>query len=212
MSSSVLKKAICFSLLGHITVFSIFNLSFGNKIPRLNYAAVSFWGPVLLNSELTINKPIFRGKSAKEEYKRRADIVLLANSKIDFPQLTRHYFKPSLAFPSIRDKVPYVGQSLPQAVPLGIRRDLSITLYPNLPYNFLLYFKDRQVVHIELMFNIVSDSNKNTIAIKRKISSGNLEADLLSMRYMNHYLFVQQSRFIPNKWQTVKIELSPKND
>ena len=41
--------------------------------------------------------------------------------------------------------------------------------------------------------------------------SGNLEADLLSMRYINHYLSVQQQMFPVNKWQVVKIELSAQN-
>jgi hypothetical protein len=85
-------------------------------------------------------------------------------------------------------------------------------LYPKLPHHFLIYFKDRQRVHIELMFNIMTKAMINTILIKRKVSSGNLEADLLSMRYMSHYLFIQQSKFIPDKWQTVKIDLWAKDD
>jgi len=48
--------------------------------------------------------------------------------------------------------------------------------------------------------------------IKRKISSGNLEVDLLTMRYIGHYLFIQQKRFTPNNWQTVKIDLSEKEN
>ncbi|MGE5197021.1 MAG: hypothetical protein ACM3IL_00745, partial [Deltaproteobacteria bacterium] len=76
----------------------------------------------------------------------------------------------------------------------------------------LLYFKDRQAAHIELMFNVLPDGKSNSMDIKRKISSGNLEVDLLTMRYLSHYLFIQQAGFPANKWQTVKIELSPKND
>jgi hypothetical protein len=88
-------------------------------------------------------------------------------------------------------------------------RSYSITLYPPLPYHFLLYFKDRQAVHIELEFNKISKGQNSSILIKRKISSGNLEADLLSMRYLEHYLLLQQSQLPSNEWQSVKIELLP---
>ena len=84
--------------------------------------------------------------------------------------------------------------------------------YPRLPPYFSLYFKDRQVAHMELMFKITSSLKNSSISIKRKISSGNLEADLLCMRYINHYLFVQQGIFTSGDWQAVKIELSAKND
>jgi hypothetical protein len=84
--------------------------------------------------------------------------------------------------------------------------------YPRLPYHFALYFKDRQTVHIELMFQVISGAQRNSILVKRRVSSGNLEADLLSMRYISRYLFIQQRGFAPNKWQTVKIDLSTAND
>ena len=73
-----------------------------------------------------------------------------------------------------------------------------------------LYFKDRQLAHIELAFNIISGQKINPVVVKRKISSGNLEADLLSMRYISHYLYIQQAAFPSDVWQEVKIELSPK--
>jgi hypothetical protein len=59
------------------------------------------------------------------------------------------------------------------------------------------------------MFKVDSSGGRNSLEIKRKISSGNLEVDLLSMRYLSPYLFIQQNRFTPNNWQTVKIDLSP---
>jgi hypothetical protein len=80
--------------------------------------------------------------------------------------------------------------------------------YPHLPYNFLLYFADRQAVHIELMYNISPGAHSPVLSLKRKISSGNLEADLLAMRYLSHYLSIQQENFPQNTWQAVKIDLS----
>jgi hypothetical protein len=100
----------------------------------------------------------------------------------------------------------------PAAVLPAQRKDSSIMFHPLLPYQLQLYFKDRQAVHIELQFKIEPGMGRRSIAIRRKISSGNLEADLLSIRYMQHYLFIQQARFSPDTWQTVKIDLTTKND
>jgi hypothetical protein len=94
------------------------------------------------------------------------------------------------------------------AVPVAVPQESVIMFHPLLPYQLQLYFKDRQSVHIELMFNILTSGERNSILVKRKISSGNLEADLLSKRYIEHYLFIQQARFSPDTWQTVKIDLS----
>lgn len=85
----------------------------------------------------------------------------------------------------------------------------AFTLHPLLPYRFDLYFKDRQQVHIELEFSVTRSDSRNFVSLRRKISSGNLEADLLSMRYIGHYLFIQQARFSAGVWQPVKIEFSP---
>ena len=84
--------------------------------------------------------------------------------------------------------------------------------YPSFPEHLLLYFTDRQTVHIELQYNVSSNDPASTVWLKRKISSGNLEADLLAMRYLSHYLFIQRARLPTDSWQTVKIELSPKHD
>jgi hypothetical protein len=87
-------------------------------------------------------------------------------------------------------------------------RDSVIMIHPLLPFQLQMYFKDRQSVHMELMFTIASAGSRRHVIIKRKVSSGNLDADLLCARYLGHYLFIQQARFVPNTWQTVKIDLS----
>lgn len=84
----------------------------------------------------------------------------------------------------------------------------SIIFHPLLPFSFNIYFQDRQVAHVELMFKIISCGIRNSLLVKRKISSGNLDVDLLSMRYIGHYLFIKQNDFIPSEWQTVKIDLA----
>jgi hypothetical protein len=87
-------------------------------------------------------------------------------------------------------------------------RPAAIVFHPVLPYSFSLYFKDRQVAHVELIYRLQPEGGQGSIAVKRKISSGNLEVDLLSMRYIRRYLFIQQAA--KNDWQTVKIDLSAK--
>ena len=74
----------------------------------------------------------------------------------------------------------------------------------------LLYFKDAQQAHIELLYRSDAVEGVGPVSVKRKISSGNLEADLLSMRYMSHYLSLQQARFSPGIWHPMKIDLAPK--
>jgi len=117
--------------------------------------------------------------------------------------------KPPVALSLNKDKIIFAQNLIPRYV-ASERKEPAIMFYPRLPYHFALYFKDRQTAHIELSFQVTSAGKRNSIMIKRKISSGNLEADLLSMRYISHYLFIQQAKGVANKWQTVKIDLSAK--
>jgi len=124
------------------------------------------------------------------------------------------YRKPPADLSQRQDKLFYIYEErLPQFIKQAQKP--VIILHPSLPQYFLIYFKDRQLAHIELLFNMPSvPSGKRTsrIEVKRKITSGNLEADLLSMRYISHYLFIQQSAFPSDTWQTVEIDLSCKDD
>jgi len=115
--------------------------------------------------------------------------------------------------PAVYAALPGYSRPLPRfaAAPavFDVKKDSVITIHPLLPYGLQLYFRDRQSVHMELEFMIYTNrSAKKFIIIKRKISSGNLDADLLCSRYLGHYLFIQQERFATNIWQTVKIDLS----
>lgn len=210
MTNTILKKTIFISLLGHITVFGIFRFTFGDRILKANYAYVYFLGAILRSSDL-LNRPFTESKHTKVYLSKRSNTSVLGGvNKEDF-SLLKSYFKPRVSLPVSAQKI--IPSSLRESVSfIEKRKEPIIMFYPRLPYHFLLYFKDRQRVHIELMFNTISDVKTSTILIKRKISSGNLEADLLSMRYISHYLFLQQTRFVPNVWQTVKIDLSAKDD
>lgn len=209
MMDAKMKKPFLFSLLSHAALFGIFSFSFGYKLISLDSSRVSFLGSLLNNTQLAATSQI------KEDTPLAYSEVLPGK----LPSLQKevdvyHGFsgsKPAIEGLSIQEKAPF---SIPRA-PLKFakaRVDTSIMFYPEIPYHFLLYFKDRQVANIEIMFNLSSAEGVNYINIKRKISSGSLEADLLSMRYLSHYLFVQQNRFALNRWQVVKIELRAKDD
>lgn len=211
ISLGYLKKTIFISLLGHITVFSIFSFSFGNRIPIVNYSNVYFWGGILDSYDFISQEAINKLK-IKTVITRPPDVRLELKDKTNTERPFRadYYFKPVLNLVFNRDKIIFAEERA--QMPLkGLAKESVVVFHPVLPYHFTLYFKDRQRVHIELMFDIVSSGrNTNSIVVKRKIASGNLEVDLLSMRYLSHYLFIQQARFIPDKWQTVKIEFSPR--
>ena len=211
MTRPLLKQTLFMSLLGHITFFSIFSLSFGRVIPKADYISVSFWGQFLLHSQINHPLPAGSGEYKNELFFRRTDTSALDKIARTYSWPGDYYLKPQSTLAFNGTKEIFLEKTTPASFPLK-RREPMIIFHPLLPYGFTLYFKDRQIAHVELMFNIVSSGTRNSIALKRKISSGNLEVDLLSMRYISHYLFIQQARFAPNNWQTVKIDLSAKND
>lgn len=204
MKNTALGKTILFSLLGHVAAFSIFSFSFGQRMPSPDYNSASFLGQVLSPSDLSTQAPAV---NIRQEIMPRLDPALIRTPEREIPGAGSYYLRPTLNLPFNPDKTAFTPA--PSGLhPAKIMQKPVIMLYPELPYNFLLYFKDRQEVHIELEFNILSSGFRKSIAIKRKISSGNLEADLLSMRYIGHYLFIEHSNFPQDSWQTVKIDLS----
>lgn len=209
MSKGVFKKSLIISCLGHLAAFGLFTFSFGNKLPYLGPSNNYFWGTVLPRASLEETSSILTNKNNFFLFLGPQMIPKGNISKQDL--IRKYYFKPSasLGVPSEKLMGAYVFKE-PNSLQQNQKQPLLF--YPELPQHFLLFFKDRQAVHIELMFNILLGSKINSIYIKRKVSSGNLEADLLTMRYISRYLFIEQSRFPKNSWQTIKIDLSTKND
>ena len=211
VSAGIFKKAILVSLLGHITIFSILSLSFGHKIPQANFVSIYFWGQFLPHSQMLQTKPKESTSSTKVLFMNRPNTQILDKIVQDeSPFISRPALKPQVAIENNLKKQIFVDRftSLPPSLR---KKESTIVFHPLLPYGFTLYFKDRQVAHVELMFKIISTAVGNSLMIKRKISSGNLEVDLLTMRYMSRYLFMQQARFNPDNWQTVKVDLSAKD-
>jgi hypothetical protein len=207
MTNSYLKKTILISFLGHLAFFPLFNLTFKRTAIKTDYAPLSFLGQILPAYELKNNPQ--DPKTKKPAWNTKIEKVFLDktnNRDLKF-SASPYHLKPgvNLAFNQDKSSItpnPYVFGDLPR------RKESVLMFYPLLPYQLQLYFKDRQTVHIELMFSIMTTGRRKSVAVRRKVSSGNLEADLLSSRYIGHYLFIQQSRFIPDNWQTVKIDLS----
>ena len=206
MTTPVSRKAIFVSLLGHLAVFSIFSLSFGARLPNADFASIFFLGKCLRNSQV---EPIIApaAKIAKSLPLAAKPDTHSLNQKsqdlLSFP----YQIKPATVVPFNAEKATYVDEPA-TFVFTPRKREPTVVLHPLLPYSFALYFRDRQIAHVELMFNITSSGEKSLISLKRKISSGNLEVDLLTLRYISHYLFVQHANFTPDNWQSVKIDLS----
>ncbi len=198
MVSQNLKKSVLISTIGHLTLFSIFGFSFGNKIPQTNFPSVRFWGQImpLLNTNYHKCKRKHEFPRIKIELTR----IIRENSCFFQPD----YLKPASSLPFNTQKAIFIKEVERPAVQ---RKEPALIFHPLLPYSFMLYFKDRQIAHVELMFNITSGGHTPVI-LKRKISSGNLEVDLLSLRYVGRYLSIQKVRFASDSWQTVKIDLT----
>jgi len=206
MSERILPKTILISLIGHLTFFSLFSLSFGNRLPLSNFSGVYFLPAAFYNLNFYYHNTL----NFKEQLSKKQLFTHLDKTR-EFLLIPDCYFKPQINLCIKQDKDIFMpGGSLAWPV---LKGENSVMVYPQLPYHFLLYFKDRQAVHIEVMFKITNEDGKAapSISIKRKISSGNLEVDLLVIRYLSRYLFIRNEGFPLNTWQTVKIELSPKN-
>jgi hypothetical protein len=208
MIKAVLRNTVIISSLGHLLVFGMFSFSFNSNKPSNLEPALVFWGQILPKAALDVR---VGGPVSVPTINPKLDTVLPKILSQESSLSINYSLKPRTELAFNTEKPAFIPPDVfPEFAPE--KKDSPIMFHPLLPYQLQLYFKDRQAVHIELMFNIVSSKEKNSILIKRKISSGNLEADLLSSRYINHYLFIQQSRFSRDNWQTVKIDLSTKND
>ncbi len=205
----MMKKTLVLSFCCHLSVFSLFNFTFGDKLTQLNFSSISFLGAVL--SPPDFQKPHLISKGEQQIFNRSLSILSLQKVDIETDNINSVYIKPQLSPSFSSEKLAFLPKTSGMS-PVVKSSPSVIMLYPHLPQHFLLYFQNRQSVHIELMFNLVSGGRANTVIMNRKISSGNLEADLLSKRYLGHYLFVQQAAFPQDAWQTVKIDLSTKED
>ncbi len=208
MLTPIFRKTIFVSLLSHITAFSVFSFSFGRVLPMAGAGQVNFWGQFLRASQ--VSPPAAAPKPLKfSRLPRYLPAPIKQAGREDLSLLSGYFLKPLSPALSNREKAPFVNNA--PVLPASLKRESPrVIFHPVLPYNFALYFTDRQVAHVELSFKLLPYPAKNTFEIKRKVSSGNLEVDFLCMRYIWHYLFVRQPNLPVDTWQTVKIDLSQK--
>jgi hypothetical protein len=188
-------------------LFNLFSFSFGKMMLKTEYAPLTFLGQILPQYELS--PPQNNIRKFVRKFIAKPNTSVLDKLNHESQEAFTYNIKPASTIAFDSEKPVLLYKVTPELI-APERKEPSIMFHPLLPYQLQLYFKDRQVVHIELEFNIIPRGQKNAILIKRRVSSGNLEADLLSARYISRYLFIQQARFLPNNWQTVKIDLSTK--
>ena len=206
--AAIFRKTIIFSLFCHLSVFSIFSFSFGTRT-NADYRGAYFWGPLPATSNQTVLFDSGNNLIQRILISRPETIIEKNRESLSLPQ---GYLKPKFYLVLSPGKKTFLPKT-DSAYSWPQRKEAVLMFYPELPYQFNLYFQDRQMAHIELIFLINGQGDgMGEVTVKRKISSGNLEADLLSMRYISHYLFIQRSRFITGTWQSVKIDLAAKND
>ena len=196
--------ALFISIICHIFCFNNIELTFNNNLAEGSSepSKIFFLGPIL-------QKQGFHPQSTRKaecpinmlNIRTFTDILRTKSSSVY--KLDSDFKKPPL-INAFDNKIVYLKP--PQAPNIKEAKS-SIMFYPPIPYHFLLYFKDRQTAHMEAVFYI---STQGKVAeIKRKISSGNPEVDLLIMRNLTHFLNACKSRFVLDSWQTVKVDLSP---
>lgn len=215
------RKSVFLSLIGHLALFGIFGFSFGEKFVGPNRTSVSFYGAVLDAADIV---PF--SSSAGNIPKKSFDSLCKGEKTVRSAALD--FLKPNLRPIMRAEKESFAVLRKQRTVPDDYSKNKpAIMFYPHLPFYFNIYFNDRQSVHIELMFRTYSVGSKampDYAPVVRKISSGNLEADLLVLRYIGRYLFIQRppgcfsgksaaagkEAGISGGWQTVKIDFSPK--
>ncbi|MCX7926664.1 MAG: hypothetical protein N2606_00775 [Candidatus Omnitrophica bacterium] len=207
-----IRKSIIISLTSHFFIISFFSFYFTGLNLKISNPTLQYWTDTLLQTQTDNLTFIPSNKKSLFFIEPAVKLNNLGSQPEDIYRLKEYnYRKPPADIEIKTDEKKFIGL-LPEIIKRPMPRPSSIMFHPLLPYQLQLYFRDRQAVHIELQFQINQQSKRTNIHIKRKISSGNLEADLLSIRSIYHYLFIQQALFIPNKWQTVSIYLSSKND
>ena len=210
-----LKLFLIISLFCHIFCFHSLELTFNQRsaVKDVSADSIFFLGPILQEVDDYAQSTPEAGY-----YTERADRLTLLNRNIfrkgNLLAGLRAESSPRREIISdlqklsplnlIDHKVAYF-QDLPVAE--TNRQESSIMFYPSMPYHFLLYFKDRQTAHMEITFYISAEGK--ILGLKRKISSGNPEVDLLIMRNLTHFLNLFKTNLALDSWQTVKIDLSP---
>ncbi len=214
-SSKSLKITLVISLLWHVLCLVMFEPTLGKNLKRLDFAGVSFLGNILkkgdLNFEGDFENAVYFSKGFFDCRIKQIIFKISRLNKKDNAYFTylKEEIRPTFGLDFNKKKI-ICMENLVSDITHKYKKESTLVFYPRLPHSFLFYFKDRQKAHIEFTFYI-SDKGKVGF-INRKISSGNLEADLLASRYITRCLNLVEGQFPFKTWQTVKIDLTRKND
>jgi hypothetical protein len=214
------KKPFYLSSFIHLGVFLFISFSFRPYTTSAPVFTISYLGdsavlfkpaPDPSKAPGFVHSQLFPFFNQKQSYQFLGAGIEDAKNKRYRMMLGMH-LKPRLAVLAGGDKLNFADKKdLAYFVPQ--HKPPVFIFHPILPAGFSLYFKDRQLAHVELSYRMSGDSGGRLLPeVKRKISSGNLEVDLLCKRYITNYLFAQRLAFSPSFWQVVKIDLSDKDD
>ena len=207
--SRTLNIAITISLCSHLLGFTFIQPYLGVGFKKTDNLKIFFLGALFKQKEIYSDKENF-DIFIKENnpFKRMPVNIKIASLKPSgylgsfyYPITNRSLFDLSI---ENQKALFYPKQNIRLS-----KRETSLMFYPYLPYSFILYFKDRQKANLEFLFYF-SDDNRLS-SLKRKTSCGNLEIDLLVMRYINRSLYLIRDSFPSHIWQSVKIELKRKD-
>jgi hypothetical protein len=218
--STFFKRPFFVSCCVHLCVFSLFCFSFKPRTINVPVFAVSYLGEGADSFNAGVgfpNAPAFTRRQLFSFFNLKRSRLFSRTGLDDaknkrYRMLLSTYLKPRLAVAGSGDKRGFVDKGEPARFLLPHKAPVFV-FHPILPAGFSLYFKDRQLAHVELSYRLSSGPGLRFLPeVKRKISSGNLEVDLLCQRYITNYLFAQRLAFAPSAWQVVKIDLSDKDD
>lgn len=214
------KRSFVVSFCAHLCVFAFFSFSFKPFLVSAPVHSIVYLGkdPSFSYHAVHLKK---RGAEAGEALlglfnrnraRSYANISFNGARNKGYAGIMSRDLKPRIAFVDGESKLGYSDKLLPADFVQQQKAPVFI-FHPILPAGFSLYFKDRQLAHVELSYRMPSGGAGHLLpVVKRKVSSGNLEADLLCKRYITNYLFARQMALAPSVWQVVKIDLSGTDD
>jgi len=189
--------AVTLSVFGHLLGIFLFQPAFNDK--NINIFNVYFLGSLFSaqeissfkNTPVVISNPIYLNSRLFAPYRSSYENAFWAL----VPERSNFDFRFSSLSKEVYPFIPFSLEKEPS----------SFMFYPYLPYSFLLYFKDRQKVNLEFLFYLSAGLRQNFL--KRKVSSGNLEVDLLVLRHLQESLWLIKEYFPADSYQSIKIEL-----
>lgn len=202
----LLNLMLTLSLCGHLLGLAFIKPIMGEGSLKLKGLKIFFLGSLLSQDEVNIKKDNYSFFKTEPDSDKRIFLNLRmswlqpAYRNMEFLEFK---FRRPLFDLSIfnQRQIPYFQ---PQAC--FLKKEASLIFSPYIPYSFLLYFKDRQKAYLEFLFYISKEGRLNSI--NRRISSGNLEIDLLVMRHITRSLYLIRNSFPSESSQIVKVEFS----